>query len=201
MREKIDRLRGRVRGHRVFANKVLTGLPPTWTPVTRWSHNDVMYDWGTIVGNLLLKQGLNYGIGGFYIEYENVVDPDDAVAIPEINREEGVSYYDDLTLSGTKDFLRVPLIAGVLNSSDATNFPGGNQPTFFAQTSGVVGVNGKPFSDASNSKVYGGALISIVDENDRTKDLVFSRFYFAVDEQMLKQAAGQVGLEWELTLD
>lgn len=206
--------RGEVRGHHVpdtFHAIVQSMLretipdshrPPRWQARTNWNHNDILYEWGALVGRLLLRQGLNYGIGGMYIEYANVASPGDPVSVPTVTRDadQGVDYYNDLSDSADLDYLRVPLIAGTIDSSDAVKFPKSNQLTFFAQTSGVEGVHGKPFSDANNSVAYGGALVAFVDDSDYTQDLVLSRFYFEVDEQMAKLATGQIGYEWKLLL-
>lgn len=173
-----------------------------WERPTNWHHNDILYEWGALVGRLLLRQGLNYGIGGMYIEFANVASPGDPVTPPDVSRDagQGVDYYNDLSTSPDFDYLRVPLIAGTIDSSDQTRFPKGNQLTFFAQTSGVEGVHGKPFSDVNNSVAFGGALVAFVDDSDFTQDLVLSRFYFSVDEQMAKLATGQIGYEWKLLL-
>jgi hypothetical protein len=185
---------GRVKAHRV-------NLDGSWTPLTSFVHNDVLFDWATIVGNLLSKQGVNYAIGGMYIEFQNVASPGDHVPVPNVNRADGVAYYNDLATSPDTDYLRVPVIASTLASTDPMNFPGGNEVTFFAQTSGLVGVHGKPFSDVDNSVVYGGALVSFVNEADPTQDLVFSRFYFDIPSQQPKLSTSQIGLEWPVTLE
>lgn len=173
-----------------------------WRNPGNWVHNDILYEWGALVGRLLLRQGLNFGIGGMYIEYANVASPGDPVTVPTVTRDadQGVDYYNDLADSADLDYLRVPLIAGTIDSSDSIKFPKDNQLTFFAQTSGVEGVHGKPFSDVNNSVAYGGALVAFVDDSDYTQDLVLSRFYFSVDEQMPKLATGQIGYEWKLLL-
>lgn len=178
------------------------GEPIGWERMTDWVKNQVLYEWGALVGNLLLRKGLNYGIAGMYIEFENVTNPGDPVTPPTLTRnaDEGVSYYNELIASTTRDYLRVPLIAGALNSTDDTKFPKGNAPTFFCQTSGVVGVHGKPFGDTYNSTVYGGALVAFVDNSDYTQDLVLSRFYLDADKQQIKLPTSQVGVEWELKL-
>lgn len=216
MRSTVQGPRGRVRAHRVdplravvrggvlgYEGEMYYGLPVGWTPITPFRSNTVLYEWGAIVGKLLLKQGLQYGIGGMYIEFENVADPDDPVAAPTVERdpEMGVEYYDGLALSSDRDYLRVPLIAGTLNSSDDDDFPKGNEPTFFAQTSGLTGVHGKTFSDSSNSKVFGAALVAFPNEDDPTQDLVFARFYFDVEDQQVKLATSQIGIEWPITLN
>ncbi len=173
--------------------------PDKWEPLTDWVMNDVLYEWGALIGPLLLRQGLQYGIAGMYIEFMNVADPSDPVSLPVVTRDadQGIAYYDGLATSPDRDYLRVPLIGGVLNQSDPIKFPKGNVPTFFAQTTGVVGVHGKPFSDANNSKVYGGALVAFVDKLDATQDRIFSRFYLDAAKQQVKQPTSQIGLEWE----
>lgn len=191
--------RGEVRGYHVPSGIV---QPAGWKLRTHWNHNDILYEWGALVGRLLLRQGLNYGISGMYIEFANVVSPGDPVSPPDVSRDasQGVDYYNDLASSPDTDYLRVPLIASTMDSSDEIKYPKGNQLTFFAQTSGVEGVHGKPFSDTNNSVAFGGALVAFVDDSDFTQDLVLSRFYFAIDEQMAKLATGQIGYEWKLLL-
>lgn len=172
-----------------------------WKPKTLFEPNAFMYDWATIVGSLLMRKDIHYGIAGMYIEFENVASPGDPVSIPSFTRDEGVSYYNDLATSSDRDYLRVALTASSMDSTDLTKFPKGNRPTFFAQTSGVVGVHGKPFSDANNSVVFGGALVSFLDPNDFTQDLVLSRFYTTVGSQQSKLATSQIGFEWRVTLN
>lgn len=173
-----------------------------WLPnrVTDWDHNDIMYDWASIVSRQLADGGTAYRIGGMYIEYKNVASPSDTVTPPAFDRSGGISYYNGLSGSPDIDYLRVPLIAAVRSSSDDELFPDGNRVTFFAQTQGVVGVHGKAFSDVANSKIYGAALVAIPDPADRTKDLVLSRLYVATNKQQVKLATSQVGSEWEITL-
>lgn len=172
-----------------------------WTPTTEFAHNDFLYEWGAIFANLLMRRGLNYGIGGMYIEFENVGSPGDPVSAPTFTRDadEGVDYYNGLLSSPDRDYLRVPLISTTLGNSDVLQFPKGNRPSFFAQTAGVEGVHGKTFSDSVNSTVFGGALVAFVDDTDHTRDLVLSRFYFEVDKQQVKLATSQIGFEWRLT--
>lgn len=216
MRDTIQPARGKVRLYRVSKPAPPYGLifpvqsevggiwfPDCWRQLTDWTHNTILYEWGSIVGNLLLGKGLPYRIGGMYIEFENTASPDDPVAVPSFDRgpNSGIDYYNDLGLSSDRDYLRVPLIAGILNSTDATNFPKGNAPTFFAQTQGITGVHGKPFSDANNSKVFGGALVAFLDQADATQDLVLARFYKDPSEQQAKLPTSQVGVEWEVDLE
>lgn len=188
--------RGRVRGHRVEGASFLVGVTcRRWSPVTRFSPNLILREWGAIVGRLLLRQGLQYGISGMYVEFANSGTP---VAVPSYDREaaSGVAYYNSLADDPALDYLRVPLVSGLLNTTDAALYPNGNEPTFFAMTSGVAGVHGKAFSDVAESRVIGAALVAMPDEADATQDLVLSRYYFPEDEQIPKLTTGQVGVEW-----
>lgn len=169
--------------------------------VSPWQHNDVLYDWATIVGNRLVTNTPDYKISFMYIEFENVASPSNPVSLPIVYRGGGQAYYRSLSSSPNNDYLRVPIISGVLTSTDIDNFPGGNLLTFFAQTQGLTGVNGKPFSNAANSKVYGGALIAAPDPDDATQDLIFARLYYAAVDQIIKPAtSAQVGMQWEENL-
>ncbi len=191
--------RGRVRGHRVTLCEPLPGGPvPLWQAATPFKHNLILREWGSIVGRLLLRQP-EYAISGMYIEFANSASP---VAPPAFDREppSGITYYNDLSTDPDKDYLRVQLISGVITSSDAEAYPNGNVPTFFAMTTGLVGVHGKTFSDAADSRVIGAALVAMPDETDATRDLALSRFYFDADQQLPKLPTGQVGIEWEIQL-
>ncbi len=186
----------------VMSHPAFGGLPPGWKPLTGFEHNDFLYEWGAIFANLLTRRGLNYGIGGMYIEFENTASPGDPVSAPAFTRDagEGVEYYNGLALSSDRDYLRVPLVASTIDSTDEANFPKGNRPIFFAQTSGVEGVHGKPFSDVNNSTVFGGALVAFVDADDPTRDIVLSRFYVSTARQQVKLSTSQIGFEWRVSL-
>ena len=162
--------------------------------------NLILFDWAAIVGTLLTSGNSNFKIGGMFLEYENVASVVTPVTVPSFDRSGGIAYYDGLSASATRDYLRIPLIAAKLESIDPINFPSGNLMTFFAQSQGTIGVHGKTFSDTAISKVYGGALVSMPDINDSTQDKVFSRFYVSVSEQQAKLATSQIGLTWEIEL-
>lgn len=215
MRERAPRPHGRVQGYRVHDDlsplsrsdllvPAAFGDPNVrrWAVETPYTHNNTLYEWGSIVGPLLMRQGVQYGIGGMYMEFENVADPSDAVTPPIITRDpdQGVAYYDALATNPNRDYLRVPLTASLLDSEN-DNFPLGNLITFFAQSSGTIGVHGKTYSDVANSKVYGGALVAFVDKTDATRDRILSRFVFDVGQQIIKLAPSQIGLKWEYILD
>lgn len=196
MRETVPQPRGRVR----LARATGPVAAPTWTPTTRWRPNLVMLSWGLIAAPLVARGDPAYRVNGMFIEFENVADPDAPVAAPAYGRgrEYGAPYYASLAGSATKDYIRVPVFAAVTSNSNPALFDGDNVATFFAQSTGVVGVHGKPFSDADNSKVYGTALVAMVDEGDASRDVVFSRYYLPGGEQQVKLATSRVGVEWEM---
>jgi hypothetical protein len=185
-----------VRGRAKFCHVLGDG---TRAQIMPWQNNLVMYEWATSIVKLLSQGLANYRLSGMYLEYKNVADPGDAIAVPSYGRADGVSYYDALADSPDVDYLRVPLLASTVGSSDTELFPGGNVLTCFAQSQGVIGVHGKAFSDSVNSKIYGGALVAIVDEDDATRDIIFSRFYTSESQQVVKLPTSNLGLEWELT--
>lgn len=176
-------------------------LPGTFDWLGDFEHNDVMYDWATIVAENLRNEpdGKNYSIGGMYLEFEN--NGGAAVTPPSFDRSGGKDYYDALLSDPNRDYLRVSLAGVTLDSTDLVLFPRGNQLQFIAQSTGVVGVHGKTYSDSVSSRIYGGALVATPVQTDDTQDLVFSRFYFAsASNQLIKQAGSQITLTWPVTL-
>jgi hypothetical protein len=129
-----------------------------------------------------------------YIEFENTAF---TPSVPSYSRDEGVEYYEGLSLSATRDFIRVPLLAAPSKTlaSGYSNIAF-NQLNFIAQTSGVQGVHGKTFSDTVSSKVFGLALVAAPAWNDRTKDLIFARKYYSSGSMVTKQASSQIGVSW-----
>jgi hypothetical protein len=197
-RDCIPPPKGRVRAYECPAPYDCDHTP--WVVQTEWSPNLVVYEWATIVGNLLNGTGLNYRIGGMYLEFENVATPGDTVTAPAFDRTRDVSYYTGLSGSSDRDYLRVGLTATQLTSSDSSLFPGGNKCTFFSRSSGTTGVHGKTFSDSVNSVIFGASLVAYVNSTDATQDLILSSMYFDAADQQAKLSTSQVGLEWELTL-
>ncbi|MCI0417609.1 MAG: hypothetical protein L0312_00050, partial [Acidobacteria bacterium] len=67
-----------------------------WHTPSNWIPNTILFEWGTLFGNLLLRKGVTYGIGGLYLEFENVASPGDPVTIPGFDRgpQSGVEYYN-----------------------------------------------------------------------------------------------------------
>lgn len=165
----------------------------SWTKLSE-SSNQIQWGWGEIACYLFGDGNANYKINAMYVEFENTAY---VPTTPSYDRVEGVEYYENLSLSATKDFLRVPLIASPSKSLASgysnINF---NQLTFIAQTTGTQGIHGKTFSDTVNSKVYGLALVAAPVWNDRTQDLIFARKYYNTVDQVAKQASSQIGVSW-----
>jgi hypothetical protein len=173
-------------------------LPGLWVPEGTWEDNLTLYDWAEIYGQLMRGEpdGRQYRIGGMYIEFEN--NGGAAVSPPSFDRSGGKSYYDSLSSSGTRDYLRVPMTGSTI--ADDGN---GKKITFFAQTAGVTGVHGKTFSDTVSSRVYAAALVAFPEgEDDSSLDIVHSRFnYDTAANQLIKQAGSQITVTWPLTLN
>lgn len=182
------------------------GGPRVVEPIT-FKPNQIQYQWGAIAAYCIGKGNRNYRINALYIEYENVADPSDAVTVPTFGRDEGQDYYQDLSFSASRDFLRVPLsfepTIGI-ESGFADYFTAGtngNKLTFFTQTQGTSGFHGKAFTNAANSKVFGAALVATPEFADPTKDLIFARTYFEVSDQTVKEVSSQVGITWEISFE
>jgi len=179
-----------------------------WVPRGQ-TDNLVLYSWGHIAARQIgYGRDVNrydYSLRGMYIEFENVASPGDPVATPAFGRGDGLEYYDDLSGSASKDFLRVGLRGQpelAIEDGFSSHFEdgeSGNKLNIFAQTVGTVGVHGKTFSDSVNSKVFGAALIARPVLDDRTQDVLFSRAYFTTAEQTVKEASEQIGVSWEIS--
>ncbi len=167
--------------------------------------NQIQTPYGFAAAMTLGMGDPNYRIRAFYVEFANVADPGDVVTAPAYEEDEGLEYFNDLAFSGDQDFLRVPLLQKpMLSIADgyedvfAENVSG-NKLTFFTMTSGTVGIHGKQFSHAVNSKIFGLSLVATPVVGDRSMDVVCARVYLDPDEQVLKQASHQAGLTWEWT--
>ena len=152
----------------------------------------IIYEAADIMAKLIAGE-LLYAPNAFYIEFKNGVAP----TPPTINLAEGRSYYAGLeTLHGSTfvDYLRVPRqFPPAVSSSDVAKYVG-NKLTFTVASQGTVGICGLDFSAAANSVIYGAALVSVLDWTDRTKDLVFARYYPAT--ALAKGAASEVNIQW-----
>lgn len=152
----------------------------------------------------------DFSIAGMYIEYENVASPEDEVTVPtDFERHENLQYYRELEGVSTQDYLRVQLLQepthDIADGYEAffteCDCGEGNRLTFMAMTSGSVGMFGRPFSSANNSKVFGASLVAMPVPNDHTQDVIAARTYFSVEDQTVKEASHQVGITWQLIFE
>lgn len=181
-----------VRG-RVQACHVVDGC---WYPNSRIVSNNVLYSWSELVSRLLTTGDARYRISGMYLEFQN--DPGGPISPPPFDRTRTIAYYGSLAESADRDFLRVPLTASLVSSTSENRSD--DLLTFFATSTGVTGIHGKPFSATAQSVVFGASLVAMPQAGDRTQDVIFSSLYLPADEQQPKLSTGQVGLRWELTL-
>ena len=176
-----------------------------WSPPLFTRKNQVMYGWGFIVAQCMGVGNLAYKVAAGYLEYKNVVNPTDPVPVPTFLRSDGLSYFQ--SLPANQDYLRVPLAATPTIDIQPGYEPyflagfSGNRLTFKIQSSGSVGVNGVPYSNASNSKVFGLTLVATPVLSDPTKDVILSRNYFNVADQQLKQQGSQIGVNWRIAFE
>jgi len=176
--------------------------------------NQIQVSWGYIAAKQLgyryQPDRDQYFISGMYFEYENLENPAAPIAVPSFSRVLGIDYYSELT--APKDYLRVPLrlepalgvAAGSEGASALTSALQGNQLTFFAQTSGAVGVNNGeecPFSHTTNSKVYSAALVAMPRFDDKAHDVIFARTNFDIGDQTSKEASSQIGITWDISFE
>lgn len=199
-----------VRGHVTVWNvDTATGIR---TPIGEKS-NQIQVSWGHIaakqIGFRHQPDRPDYFISGMYFEYENQTDPSAPVNLTSFDRTLGIPHYNTLASNSIRDFLRVPLqlepsltVAGAsVGAAALTAAAQGNQLTFFAQTAGLTGVHGKPFSHLSNSKLYAASLVAMPVFADRARDVIFARINFAVSEQTSKEASSQIGVTWDIVFE
>lgn len=203
-KDTISSVRGRVTLWRVEDSGLMVPI--------HTQHNQIQFSWGLLAAKQLgYRPGAgrpSFHISGMYVEFENVGLPEDPVSVdPEFGRDVGIGYYDDLMASATQDFLRVPLrlepSLGISTGYEDYFTAGetGNQLTFFAQTSGSEGVHGKTFSHAVNSKVFAASLAAMPEFSDRTKDVIFARTVFDINDQVTKEASSQIGITWDVAFE
>lgn len=177
--------------------------------------NQIQYSWGFIasrqLGYRFQPNRDSYHISAMYIEFENqsaqAAVAGNAVSVSSsFPRTDSSAYYN--SLSGSRDFLRIPLIIEP-TSSVATGTESYleelpleqqfNKLTFFAQSAGTTGVHGRAFSHEHNSKVYAVALVAAPVFSDRTKDVIFARTVLSSGNQVAKAASSQIGITWDIS--
>jgi len=160
------------------------------------TQNLVLYSGADILAKCL-SGDTTYAVASMYLEFKNLADPGDPITPPAFDREGGIGYYNDLASSPDTDYLRVPLMtAPDFSSSDADLYTG-NQALFFAMSEGTTGIHAKAFGPATNSAVYGAALVATPDPLVPANDVVFSRTYTGIGK-ILKEAGFEIGVSWTM---
>lgn len=142
-------------------------------------------------------------INCIYIEFENVADPGDTVAVPTASTNEGLEYYNNL--GADRDFVRAAIVGlpDLSISSGLGAYFGdgeGNTLTFVSITAATAGELGRDFDNTSNSKVYGLALVCAPDWQDRSKDILIQRAYYSAEpEQVVRPAGGSFAVSYPIT--
>jgi hypothetical protein len=178
----------------------------------RTKPNQIQISWGHIAARQIgFRRGQgrpDFAISGMYLEYENVTNPEDVVDVPDdFPRDENLDYFNDLTGSAVRDYLRVELLQepllGIAAGFEAYFTAGvdGNQLTFMAMSAGLEGMTGKAFSSAANSKVVGCALVATPVRADHTQDVIFARTYFDTEDHTVKEPSHQVGVTWSVVFE
>lgn len=161
--------------------------------------NLLLYTWGWIAAKCIATGDTAYKVAGGYLEFENNQTAG-AVTVPSYTREDELSYYNALT--GDKDFLRLAL-DGTPTLDQHPDYvsllPTGsvNRATFsLTGVGGSTGIRGKTFSNANQSVAYGVALVATPLLSDRTQDVILSRGYFDLADQVEVPTGGQVEVDW-----
>lgn len=170
----------------------LAGGPAS--PLTPWASNSTLKSASRILLRLL-RRDMAYSLTTMYLEFAN---SSTAVTPPAVTADDTLSYYAGLSLSATRDYIRAPIVGYREESSNLSLYPVENVGHFLAQSGDTVGVNGKNFDLASNSRLIGGAVVATPVPGDPTQDILYARFYLPMGEQVTKPATGQAGLEWKL---
>jgi len=181
--------------------KLVSQLPVSFRLVNRigeilheiLTKNLVLYGGADIVQQLLAGNE-EYAITTMYLEFKNLADPADPIVAPAFDRSGTKAYYDALALSPDTDYLRVALSAPPLLSASSAEYVN-NRGTYSAVSEGTTGVHGKTFSEASNSAVFGAALVVTPDPSDSTQDQIYARVYTGIDK-ILKQTGLEIGVRW-----
>lgn len=154
----------------------------------------IQEDAGLILAKLL-SGDTRYQLSAIYVEFENVADPGDPVTPPEaVPASEGVDYYESLSETVNRDFVRVPISFPALIDTDETLYDKPNRYSIVVDVPAGVGVHGRTFNSAANSKVFGLAIVATPDWDDRTQDLIFSRQYYEEAQQMVVPASAVLRL-------
>jgi len=180
------------KGHtRIMSVNPVTGIISSMVE----EHNTIMTDASDCLARVA-SGDMRYKLAYMYMQFENLAAPGDAPAVPSYNAADGSGYYTNLEVHATQDFLRVPLLVSpsfTLTDSDYE----GNLVTYVALSGGFTqGYWGKPFSEANNSSVFGGALVA-APTGLQVGDKIFARNY-PTAASVLKPAGEQIVMQWSI---
>lgn len=172
-----------------------------WLPRGGWRRNRLVTSWTHVVCQCFGRGDPAYGVRQMYIEFDNGAAPVPVTSFGD--DDDSRAYYDSLASSPTRDYLRVAIEAppGIVVAPGYENriaADRGNRLVFAAQSGGVQGVHGKPFSAAAGSTVCGVALAASPAPADASADVVAARGYYAAQDQVPKTAR-QVSILYRVT--
>lgn len=150
--------------------------------------NVTLRSWYGLMALALTTGESKYRLSHIYLEFENMDAPEDESTPPAYDDDPvaAMEYYDGLSASDTRDFLRSPILGATIGAAegvvDAETYALGDSFELFTVADGATGVNGKAFDEASNSRIVGGMIVAAAAGNDRTGDLPFARFYLVSDQ-------------------
>lgn len=169
---------------------------PLPSPST-WTTNTVQYGAADIIGRVLTGDAAALP-SGIYFEFTNNLA---AWVKPTDFGRSGYTYFH--SLSSDTDIIRVPLL--LTPGYDTTGSPySANRVTFVAQSGGIDGVageNGNLNFTRGVSYIVGGGVIAMVDDDDWSQDLVFTRGYTDNADAVLRPAdPNEVMLRWQFVV-
>lgn len=182
----------RVQGRARLLDESGRVLASTW--------NLVLFDWAPVVAGALSRtrhetHWLNY----MYLEFNNGgqdVDP-----TPLVTRDAPYAYYASLNSSHpTRDYLRTGVYTDAFENGNPSQYSAENRLKLLGRAGAGTGQHGLPFSYASQSKIYGGAVVCARNPSDPSQDLCFARFYFPPGQQILLRQTGQIICVYELEI-
>lgn len=166
----------------------------------RQTTNLVLYDWAPVVAGALSRgRHENHLLNYMYLEFQN--GGEDVDPTPLVTRDAPYSYYNNLNSSyPQRDFIRVPIVTEGFQLSDSSRYSAENVLILQSRATAQTGIHGLPFNHASQSKVYGGAIICARQPANRSADLVASRFYFPPGQQLLIRQSGHLVCGYDLEI-
>jgi hypothetical protein len=139
---------------------------------------------------------MRYKLAYMYIQFENLAASGDDPSVPTYTPAEGAEYFTNLEVHPSQDFLRVPLLIAPSYTPTDSAYEG-NLVTYVAISGGFSsGFWGKPFDEANNSAIFGGALVA-APTGQQQGDRIFARNY-PTDAKVLKPAGEQIVMQWSI---